>query len=78
MAKIIIWFDRGGPSLRRADFTGAKMIVDELGDDGKNGVNLQTLISLLPGGLEGGMASWSGARFGDVSRSYPTPSQWLE
>lgn len=60
------------------DFTGAKMIVDELGDDGKNGVNLQTLISLLPGGLEGGMASWSGARFGDVSRSYPTPSQWLE
>ena len=29
------------------DFTGAKMIVDELGDDGANGVTLETLTSLL-------------------------------
>lgn len=34
------------------DFTGAKLIVAELGDSATAGVNLQTLVSLLPGGLE--------------------------
>ena len=61
------------------DFTGAKLIVEELGDDPRIGVTLQTLASLVPGALESKEVSWSGARFGDVSRrSYPTPSQWHE
>lgn len=61
------------------DFTGAKLIVDELGDSETTGVTLQTLVSLLPGALESKGVSWSGARYGDAARrSYPTPSQWHE
>lgn len=60
------------------DFTGAGLIVDELGDNTATGVTLSTLMSLLPAINKG--VSWSGARFVDDSarRSYPTPSQWLE
>ena len=59
-----------------SDFTGAKIIVDELGENA--GVNLQTLISIVPSGQDYSKgASWSGARFGD-HRSHPTPSQWHE
>lgn len=64
----------------RVDFTGAMMIVDELGDDPATGVTLKTLTSLVPGGLDAGrVASWSGARFGDsYGRATPTASQWHE
>jgi hypothetical protein len=31
----------------KEDFTGASMVVDELGDDPEKGVTLQTLTSLL-------------------------------
>ncbi|KAL7543369.1 hypothetical protein ACHAXR_012716 [Thalassiosira sp. AJA248-18] len=59
------------------DFTGAKMIVNELGDI--PGITLKILESLVPGGLEAKKGvSWSGARFEDSRRAYPTPSQWHE
>ncbi|EJK59479.1 hypothetical protein THAOC_20293 [Thalassiosira oceanica] len=65
------------------DFTGAKMIVDELGDDKPGVVTVSTLESLLPGALEGSRTkSWAGARYVDpylaTRRAYPTPSSWHE
>lgn len=73
------------------DFTGAKMIVEELGDDG-DVVTLETLASLLSGTdddddasewdpvghVEKGGASWTGARMGDDNPNKPrtyTPSE---
>ena len=61
------------------DFTGAKMIVEELGDDGTTGITLETLECLLGddveecaipawdrvGHVEKTGASWTGARLGD-------------
>ena len=64
------------------DFTGAKLIVDELGDDEPGAVTVSTLESLLPGALEGSRKSWAGARYVDpylaTRRAYPTPSSWHE
>lgn len=73
------------------DFTGAKMIVEELGDDGDDIVTLETLTSLLSGNeedtaaewdkvghVEKGGASWTGARMGDDNPNKPrayTPSE---
>ena len=56
------------------------MIVDELGDDPSTGIKLDTLASLVPGGLQAGKkASWHGARRGDrYGRATPTASQWHE
>mmetsp|Transcript_4063 Transcript_4063/g.7062 ORF Transcript_4063/g.7062 Transcript_4063/m.7062 type:complete len:499 (+) Transcript_4063:15-1511(+) len=70
------------------DFTGAKMIVEELGDSG-DVVTLETLTSLLSGNeddtewdpvghVEKGGASWTGARLGDDNLNKPrtyTPSE---
>ena len=68
------------------DFTGAKMIVEELGDDGDDVVTLETLTSLLDGNdetvavskewdpaghVEVGGASWTGARLGDDNPNKP-------
>ncbi|KAL7539837.1 hypothetical protein ACHAWF_006517 [Thalassiosira exigua] len=61
------------------DFTGAKVIVEELGDDAATGVTLRTLTSLLPVDPSSGTreVSWSGARYGD-RQGHPTPSRWHE
>ena len=68
------------------DFTGAKLIVDELGDDANNDVTLDTLTCLLDnnadseecatswdsvGHIEKGGASWAGARLGDANINKP-------
>jgi len=65
------------------DFTGTKLVVDELGDDKPGIVTVSTLESLLPGALDGsGTKSWAGARYVDpylaTRRAYPTPSSWHE
>ena len=66
------------------DFTGAKLVVDELGDDKPGVVTVSTLEGLLPGAIDGSgtKSSWAGARYVDpylaTRRAYPTPSSWHE